>query len=241
MVERATAVFNDYELRNYVIDVRKKYDQIIDHINPDEIVKIGWVKDSVEGAKSLVAEFTAWIEAHKNEITALQIFYSQPYRRRELTYKMISELFERLTMEKPMMKVTNLWDAYTVLEDHDAGDKMIHRLPRSEKPKQELILLVSIIRKAVGLDDWINAYDNTVDRNFQEWVFKKQAGKIKFTEEQMEWLRMIKDYVAGSFHVSKEDFDLSPFNAAGGLGKFYQCFREDYEKILEELNEVLAA
>ncbi len=52
---------------------------------------------------------------------------------------------------------------------------------------------------------------------------------------------MIKDYVAGSFHVSKEDFDLSPFNAVGGLGKFYQLFKEDYEKILDELNEVLAA
>ena len=241
LIEEATAVFNDYELRNYVIDVRKKYDQIIDHINPDEIVKIGWVKDTVAGAQSLVLEFTAWIEAHKTEITALQIFYGQPYRRRELTYKMINELFERLTQEKPVMKLTKLWDAYATLEDNDMEGKLVKRLPRSEKPRQELILLVSILRKAIGMDDWLNSYDHTVDKNFQEWVFKKQAGTLKFTEEQMQWLRMIKDYVASSFHVSKDDFDLSPFNAAGGLGKFYQLFKEDYEKVLEELNEVLAA
>ena len=152
LVEAATAVFNDYELRNYVIDVRKKYDQIIDHINPDEIVKIGWVKDQVAGAQTLIMEFTAWIEAHKNEITALQIFYGQPYRRRELTYKMINELYERLTQEKPVIKLGKLWDAFATKEDHEADGKLVHRLPRSEKPKQELILLVSILRKAIGLD-----------------------------------------------------------------------------------------
>lgn len=241
LVEKAVSVFNAYELRNYVIDVRKKYDQIIDHINPDEIEKMGWVKDSVTSAQSMVMEFTAWIEAHKNEITALQIFYGQPYRRRELTYKMINELFERLTQEKPLMKVTKLWDAYVTLEDHEEEGKLVHRLPRSEKPKQELILLVSIIRKALGLDDHLNSYDNTVDRNFQEWVFKKQAGKLKFTEEQMLWLRMIKDYVANSFHIEREDFDLSPFNSQGGLGKMWKLFGEKTDEIITELNEVLAA
>jgi type I restriction enzyme R subunit len=80
-----------------------------------------------------------------------------------------------------------------------------------------------------------------VDKNFQDWVFKKQAGATKFNEEQMQWLRMIKEYVTNSFHIEKEDFDLDPFNRIGGLGKFYQLFREDYEKIIDELNEVLAA
>lgn len=57
----------------------------------------------------------------------------------------------------------------------------------------------------------------------------------------MQWLRMIKEYVASNFHVSKDDFDSFPLNAAGGLGKYYQLFKEDYEKILDELNEVSAA
>ena len=241
IVEQATAVFNDYELRNYVIDVRKKYDQTIDHINPDEIVKMGWVKDNAANALLLIQEFTAWIAAHKNEIIALQIFYGQPYRRRELTYAIINELYERLTLDKPTIKLPALWDAYVNLEDSDTKDKLIKRLPRSEKPKQELILLVSILRKAIGLDEWLNAYDKTVDRNFQEWVFKKQAGNLKFTEEQMQWLRMMKDYVAASFHIEKEDFDLNPFNAQGGLGKMWKLFGEKTDEIINELNDVLAA
>ena len=78
-------------------------------------------------------------------------------------------------------------------------------------------------------------------KTFRIGYFKKQAGTLKFTEEQMQWLRMIKDFVARSFHVDRDDFELDPFNKEGGLGKFYQLFKEDYEKILEELNEVLAA
>ena len=52
---------------------------------------------------------------------------------------------------------------------------------------------------------------------------------------------MIKDYVANSFHVNKEDFELDPFNKNGGLGRIWQLFGEDSDGVIEELNEVLAA
>jgi type I restriction enzyme R subunit len=57
----------------------------------------------------------------------------------------------------------------------------------------------------------------------------------------MQWLRMIKDYVATSFHIEKDDFDLSPFNAEGGLGKLWQLFGDQTDDIIQELNEALAA
>jgi type I restriction enzyme R subunit len=229
LVEAATAVFNDFDLRNYVIDVRKKYDQIIDHINPDEIVNMGWVKDSKAAAESLVNDFKTWIEEHKTEITALQIFYGQPYQRRELTYTMIKNLAEAIKTSKPKLAPLNIWRAYEQLEKVNG------------QPKNELMALVSLIRKLTGMDKELTAYDKTVDKNFQDWVFKKQAGTLKFTDEQMQWLRMIKDYVANSFHIEKDDFDLSPFNAQGGLGKMWQLFGEKTDDIIEELNEVLAA
>ena len=229
LVEDAVRVFNDYELRNYVIDVRKKYDQIIDHINPDEIVNMGWVKDNKTVAESLVNDFKTWIVEHKTEITALQIFYGQPYQRRELTYTMIKDLVEAIKTSKPKLAPLNIWRAYEQLEKVNG------------QPKNELMALVSLIRKLSGIDKELTAYDKTVDKNFQDWVFKKQAGTLKFTEEQMQWLRMIKDYVANSFHIERDDFDLSPFNAQGGLGKMWKLFGEKTDEIIEELNEVLAA
>jgi len=229
IIEQATAVFNDYDLRNYVIDIRKKYDQVIDHINPDELVNIGWVKDNKAEAENLVQDFRSWIEAHQTEITALQLFYGQPYGRRELTYKMMKDLVETIKTARPTLAPLNIWRAYEQLEKVNG------------QPKNELMALVALIRKVCGLDETLTAYDKTVDRNFQDWVFKKQAGTLKFTETQMQWLRMIKDYVANSFQLERDDFDLSPFNAHGGLGKMWQLFGDKTDEIINELNEELAA
>ncbi len=242
LIEKAVNEFHNPDLRNFIIDVRKKYDQIIDTLNIDEITNMGWVKDIQVNAKSIVAVFETWVNQNKDEALALQIFYSAPYRRRELTYKMIRDLYNKLLLEKPTLVAPKLWDVYAVDEDQTDAGKVTQRLPRTEKPKQELVLLVSVIRKALKIDEYLTGYDKTVDRNFQEWVFKQNAGKHNaFTEEQMQWLRMIKDYIANSFHLDADDFGLNPFNEHGGLGKFYQLFGDQYLEIINELNEVLAA
>ncbi len=229
LIDDATAIFNDWELRKYVIDVRKKYDQFIDHINPDEIVNIGWVKDNKAAAESIIHDFKTWIEEYKTEITALQIFYAQPYQRRELSYAMIRDLAEAIKTSKPTLAPLTVWRAYEQLE------KVIGQ------PKNELIALVSLVRTISGADTTLTSFDKTVDKNFQDWIFKKQAGPTKYTTEQVQWLRMIKDYIANSFHVDKDDFELDPFNKQGGLGKMWQLFGEETDAIINELNEQLVA
>jgi type I restriction enzyme R subunit len=230
LIENAVAVFHNPDLRNFIADVRKKYDQIIDTINLDQVTNIGWVKDQEKAAALTISNFTTWIEANKDEITALQLFYSQPFRRREITYKMIKELYEKIKTEQPLLAPSHVWRAYEQLKQTNGS------------AKNELIALVSLIRKVCGIDSTLTGYDKKVDRNFQSWVFKKQAGTTtKFNEEQMQWLRMIKDYVASSFHVEKDDFELDPFNKIGGLGKMWQLFGDKTEEIINELNEVLAA
>lgn len=217
------------ELNEYIENVRKAYEQKIDLSNPDEVMHVGWDKDNASASTARVAEFKAWMEMHKDELMALQIFYNQPFRRRELTYTMIKDVLEKLQKDKPTLAPMHVWRAYEALEQCNGS------------PRNELTAIVSLIRKISGLDTTLTAYDKIVDKNFQDWVFKKQAGATKFNEEQMQWLRMIKEYVVNSFHIDKDDFDLNPFNAAGGLGKFYALFKDDYEKIIEELNEALAA
>ncbi len=230
LIEQAVNVFHNPELRDYIVNIRKKYDQIIDTVNLDTITNIGWVKDQEAAATNTIQDFTDWIETHKDEITALQIFYAQPYRRRELTYSMIKDLYEKIKTDKPMLAPIAVWRAYEQMGQANGS------------AKNELTALVSLLRKVSGIDNTLVSYDKTVDQNFKTWVFKKQAGTTtKFTEEQMLWLRMIKDYVANSFHVDKDDFELDPFNKNGGLGKMWQLFGEKTEEIIAELNEVLAA
>jgi type I restriction enzyme R subunit len=226
--DKAAEVFTG-ELNSFIENVRKAHEQIIDIVNPDTLTAAGWDKNNAAKATELVKDFTVWIEQHKDEITALQIFYDQPYRRRELTYSMIKEVLEKLKQDKPVLAPMLVWRAYEQLEKTNGS------------PKNELIALVSLIRKVCGIDSTLTVYDRSADKNFQDWVFKKQAGATKFNEEQMQWLRMIKEYVANSFHIEKDDFDLSPFNAKGGLGKMWQLFGDKTDEIINELNEVLAA
>jgi type I restriction enzyme R subunit len=218
------------ELNEYIENVRKVHEQIIDTVNTDKVLRSEWDSFTKEKAKEVVKSFREYIEANKDEITALSIFYDQPYRRRELTFKMVKDLLGRLKLEKPLLAPHYVWEAYAQLEEVNG-----------KSPKRELVALVSLIRRVSGIDPQLTSYSKTVDKNFQDWVFGKQAGALKFTEDQMQWLRMLKDHIASSFHVEVDDLDYTPFDAQGGRGKMHQLFGDRMNEIIEELNEFLAA
>lgn len=236
---QAARVFTG-ELNEYIENVRRAHEQKIDLLNPDELINAGWNKDNKDKANETVIAFKEWIESHKDEIVALQIFYSQPYRRRELTFAMVKELLELLKQEKPLLAPLNVWRAYEQM-DASALQHAQGAAPMGS-PKNELVALVSLIRRAIGIDTVLTPYDKTVDKNFADWVWKKQQGAgPKFSEEQMAWLRMIKDHIAASIHLDVDDLDYTPFDAHGGRGKMWQLFGNEMETIIDELNEVLAA
>ena len=70
---------------------------------------------------------------------------------------------------------------------------------------------------------------------------RRSFAAFSFTDEQMEWLRLIKDHIAVSLSIEPEDLDLSPFDRKGGLGRFYDVFGDQYEAILQEMNVELVA
>ena len=104
-----------------------------------------------------------------------------------------------------------------------------------------MIALIAILRRDLGLDARLDPWDEKVRRNFQDWAFRQQAGALKFTEEQMDWLRMIRDHIAASVSISEDDLDFAPFDAKGGRGKMWQLFGDQAEAVLRELNEDVAA
>ena len=54
---------------------------------------------------------------------------------------------------------------------------------------------------------------------------RHSGGGQKFNEEQMDWLRMIRDHVANSFHLERDDLEMAPFDSKGGLGRMYAALR----------------
>lgn len=230
---QAAKVFTG-ELNEFIENVRRAHEQKIDLINPDELLGKGWDKENTIKAEETVAAFKSWIESHKDELIALQVFYGQPYRRRELTFRVIKELAEKIVQDKPMLSPLNVWRAYEQLNSSTGSAPIA-------SPKNEMVALVALIRRVAGIDNVLTPYDKTIDRNFQQWLFKKQAGTLKFTKEQMDWLYMLKEQIATSVHVEAEDLDYTPFDAKGGRGKMWQLFGDEMETIINELNEALAA
>lgn len=226
----ATSCFTG-ELNEYIDNVRKVHEQIIDHINQDKLIKSEWDSFTRDKAEKVVIDFKAYLNEHKNEITALSIFYDQPYRRRELTFKMVKDLLVKLKQDKPLLAPLYVWEAYEQVEE-----------VKVDQPKNELIALVSLIRKVTKIDDQLTPFTKVVDKNFQDWIFKQHAGTHeKFNEEQMDWLRMIKNHITSSFHMDLEDLDYTPFDSKGGRGKMWQLFGEKMKHIINDLNEALAA
>ncbi len=230
LVRQAASTFNG-ELNNYLDNVRREHEQIIDSINLDTVTKSEWDTTSVDKATAIVKDFSEYLELHKDEIKALSIFYNQPYNRREITFKMIKDVFDKLVLEQPLLAPDYVWNAYAALED-----------VKSEQPKDELTALVSLIRRACGIDSELKAFDKTIDENFKKWIFKQNAGQHnRFTNEQMDWLRMIKDHIVSSYHIELDDLDYTPFDSQGGKGKMFKLFGNKMNEIIDELNEVLAA
>jgi type I restriction enzyme R subunit len=144
---------------------------------------------------------------------------------------MIKDVFDKLVLEQPLLAPDYVWNAYADLED-----------VKSEQPKDELTALVSLIRRACGIDSKLRAFDKTIDENFKKWIFKQNAGlHNRFSGEQMDWLRMIKDHVVSSYHIELDDLDYTPFDSQGGKGKMFKLFGNEMNEIINELNKVLAA
>jgi len=230
LVAQSANIFTG-ELIELIDSIRRDHEQSIDHENMDVVLRAEWDKDAANNSQTLVDEFAEYLVQQQDNITALTIFFNQPYRRRELSFGMIHQVLDKLKADKPKLAPARIWQAYSQLDDY-----------KGEQPVSELAALVALIRRVCDLDATLAPFDATVRRNFQTWIMQLHSGDSqKFNEAQMQWLRMVRDHVASSFHIERDDLDMAPFDAQGGLGKMYQLFGQEMDSLLNELNEVLVA
>ena len=250
-------------LRNLLVEIKKKNEITIDHVSQDEVIEAGFSADAADRARGVVQSFERFIEDHKDEITALQILYSKPYKAR-LSFDDIKELADQIQAPPNLWTESQLWQAYAALEKtkvKGAGGRRI------------LTDLVSLVRFAIHQDNELIPFPERVQANFKAWLASQQhplpegertnnlplpqggrtnhpplpqgegrgEGKTRFTPEQMHWLEMIRDHIAANLGIETDDFEYAPFAQEGGLGKVYQIFGDELSRIIEELNEGLAA
>ena len=229
LITEAVTPFHNPETRDFIENVRRSHDQIIDNINLDTVTFAGYDTQREENADQVIATFREFIEENKDEIIALRIIYDQAYKDRPMMIDELKLMYQKL--KEKGITVERLWDCYAI--------------KKPEKVKRgtmaQLTDLISIIRFEMGYTDNLSPFADKVNYNFMQWTFRKNTGAVHFTEEQMEWLRMIKNHIITSLSILPEDLDLTPFDRRGGLAAFYGAFGDDYENILNEMNVELVA
>ena len=229
LVTEACKPFDNPELRNTLVELRRQHEQTIDIVSQDSVISSEFDEVARERAKQVVKGFKQFIEDNRDELTAIQLIYSKPYGQRHLTHQQVKELADAI--ERPPYQFTQekLWQAYQQLEQSKVKGAGAQKL---------LTDIISLVRFAIEETETLEPYRESVNRRFRRWL--AEQGR-RYSEEQMAWLEMIKDHIATSLDIEMEDFEEIPFKAKGGVIKVHQLFGEELTEILAELNEQLAA
>jgi type I restriction enzyme R subunit len=235
LAAKAVEPFDRPELREALITVQSRDEQLIDTVSKDTVLTAGWDVQAREAARQTVTSFRQFIETHKDEITALQIIYSQP-RRAPLTEDDLKQLEDSISAPPLGLTTDKLWLAYETLRpDH------VHK-----STKRRLTDLVSLLRYTMVYETdehaMLEPYRETVERRFAAWLDEQEQRRgMPFSKEQRTWLEHMRDIIASSLTIERDDFKYKPFLQMGGLGKARELFGNDLATILKELNERLAA
>ncbi|MEW6611489.1 MAG: type I restriction-modification enzyme R subunit C-terminal domain-containing protein [Pseudomonadota bacterium] len=230
-VREAVKPFHDPKLRETIDTIKKKNEVVIDIISADELLEAGFSQDALDRAKGMVQSFEEFIAEHKDEITALQVLYSRPYKQR-LSFAAVQELASAIEKPPYLWNESQLWQAYAALEKSRVKGAAGRRI---------LTDLVSLVRFAMHQDNELIPFPERVAANFQVWLASQESAGKQFTREQIRWLEMIRDHIAANLGIESDDFEYAPFSQHGGLGKVHQLFGDKLNTIIEELNETLAA
>lgn len=227
----------DPALRNLLIDLKKKAEQVIDTVTQDQLLEADFSEAARDRAKGTVESFEKFIADHKDEITALQILYQQPQRLKglqaeTLTFEALKALADTLQAPPHLWTEGQLWQAYAALDKSKV---------KGDNRKRILTDLVSLVRFAMHQSNELVPFPERVNANFKAWLAQQTQAGTLFTPEQRHWLDMIREHIAGNLTIVPDDFEYSPFAQEGGMGRVYQLFGAELPKVLEAMNRELAA
>jgi type I restriction enzyme R subunit len=232
LADKVCEIFANPDVRNLLIEIKQRNEQVLDTISPDTVLTAGWDEEAKDKAKDIVESFKQFIADNKDEITALQIFHNIPYGKRKVSLEQIEELAEAIQKPPFGLQTDLIWQAYKQIEQDKVKDL---------GPHKHLTNMVSLIRHTIGERDTLEPFEEIENECFNQWLDEQKKLGREFTHEQIDWLNMIKDHITTSLTIEMEDFQLSPFQEKGGAMHVYELFGQDLDTILKELNEVLAA
>ncbi|MCU0776473.1 MAG: DEAD/DEAH box helicase family protein [Akkermansiaceae bacterium] len=252
--EAAKPLASNPALRDLLEAKRRKADVTIDHLTGDTVISAGYDE---EKARQLVTSWKQFLEDNQDEITALQILYNRPHAKRHLVYEELKTLAEAVARPPYHIAPAEVWKAYEHLE----------KRPLTTDPVKTLTNLITLVRHTVDpqktplspfpelvnarFDKWLSQQQNPTSGEAAESTLNTDHLKLKtsrFTESQIHWLKVIRDYIAlnGAFATDDQDAYLDAWQSVDSdegvpLAVARKAFGGDPKDIIEELNTILVA
>jgi type I restriction enzyme R subunit len=219
-------------VRATLLALHQRNEQIIDVTSRDRVRETGFSVADTYRARATVESFQAFVEEHRDEITALQIIYNRPYSQRRLTYAEVKELAKSLEQPPHGWTAEALWRAYAQVE----RDRV-----RGAGAKRVLTDLVSLVRHVVQPQEELVPYPDLVRERYHAWLAANHASGRSFTPEQRWWLDRIAGHIGVNLTVAPDDFEYGDFFNKGGPFAAARALGSDWPAVLDELNTELAA
>ena len=205
----------------------------IDITSEDKVVDAGYDEAATERLRQTVDDFRHFIDQNKDEITALQILYNQPYSAQELTLKELRELAGVLKRPPHLWTEESLWQAYAQLE----RDRV-----RGLSEQRVLTDLVALVRHALQPEGELSPYPQQVRARYEAWLASQEEAGKSFTDDQRWWLDKIAEFIGINLAITLEDFDIDgEFVNRGGRWGAMETIGADWMRLLEEMNVALVA
>ena len=99
--------------------------------------------------------------------------------------------------------------------------------------------LVSLVRRAVQLDDELIPYPDRVRARYVDWLAAQAAAGRTYTAKQRWWLDKIVEAIGVNLSVAEDDLNVGEFFGKGELIKARRLFGAELPALLDELNTVL--
>lgn len=215
-------------LRQRILELRATHDRVIDEVSRDVLLDAHGVVDASR-ARGVVESWRAYLDEHRDEITAIQILTEA--RERRISFADVRELADRIARPPYNWTPDIIWDAYAALDVDHVRPSTRHTLTD----------LVSLLRYTVGVDDELVPYAERVRERYLAWLAQQEQSGTSFSDPERWWLDRMVEVIAASAGIAPDDLDSAPFTERGGVDGALRDLGDRTVALIDELNAELTA
>ncbi len=222
LINIACRPFDNPKFRYCILEIKKRNSGLINTNSLEEAAR--------ERSGDVIFKFKSFIESNKNNLPALKAIIENTNGHTHISFDEIKTISRELRKPPYEISTEEVWNAFLRLDS-----TKVKPLGETKNPAN----IITLTQYAIGKTDRLEPYTDSIDKKLNDWISENELKGRKFTEEELVWLRMMKNHVSSFLEINMMSFNQPPFVNKGGAAKAYNIFGPDLNRIMYEFNEKL--